>query len=108
MDNGNIICKIAAMPAACLLPLAANTTASVVNVKKFPLPTNMVGRYNDELTEKPIAKDVRMGNVINGILIRNNLWILLKPKLAPNISYRISDLLHIGPNVRIIYGKTKR
>ena len=84
--NGNIICKIAAMPAACLLPLAANTTASVVNVKKFPLPANMVGKYNAELTEKPIAKDVRIGNTINGILIRINLLILLNPKLAPNIS----------------------
>ena len=108
ITNGNIICKSAAIPAACLLALAANVTASVVRVRKVPFPAKIVGRYKAELTANPIVKEVMMGTAISGILIRHNRSNLRMPKLAPNSSYRISNLFQIGPNVSNVYGKTNR
>ena len=74
------------MPAACLLPPVAKATASVVKVTKLPLPANIVGKYKAELTEKPIVNEATIGNSNRGILMRNNLFNLPNPKLAPNIS----------------------
>ena len=74
------------MPAACLLPPVAKVTASVVRVTKLPLPANIVGKYNAELTEKPIVNEAIIGNINRGILMQNNLFKLLNPKLAPNNS----------------------
>ena len=99
ITNGNIICKSAAIPTACLLALAASVTASVVRVRKLPFPAKIVGRYKAELTANPIVKEVMIGTAISGILIRHRRSNLEKPKLAPNSSYRISNLLQIGPSV---------
>ena len=106
--KGNIICKSAAIPAACLLALVANVTASVVRVRKLPFPAKIVGRYNAELTANPIEKEVMIGTAIIGILIRHIRSNLAIPKLAPKSSYRTSNLLQIGPSVSNIYGNTNR
>ena len=108
ITNGNIICKSAAIPAACLLALAANVTASVVRVRKAPFPAKIVGRYKAELTANPITKEVIIGTAISGILIRHNRSNLEKPKLTPKSSYRTSNLLQIGPSVSNVYGNTNR
>ena len=105
ITNGNIICKSAAIPAACLLALAANVTASVVRVRKVPFPAKIVGRYKAELTANPIAKDVITGTAISGILIRHNRLNLEKPNNDKTIDF--CSVHHENTNASFVWSEAK-